>query len=81
MRSKGKLFWRSEWYSICSMHYEYNKDCRACNAGSWENVILTKISSFVFDHFPNLWIIWANRKYFNKHKKLIKSWFPNLNKK
>ena len=46
MRTKGKLCWKYEWYSICSQHQEYNKDCEICNHGSWHNVWKKNINKF-----------------------------------
>lgn len=60
MRSRGHLFWKQEWYSICSMHHDYKEDCHICNAGTWENIILIKISGWFHDHFYKLWFWYVN---------------------
>jgi|AntAceMinimDraft_16_1070373.scaffolds.fasta_scaffold16553_3 hypothetical protein len=60
IREKGKFFWKKRWYSICSIHYEYNKECPMCNAGTWSNVWGTAISSFFCDHLYKLWFWWVN---------------------
>jgi len=67
MREKGKFFWKKKWYSICSMHYEYNKDCNMCRTGVWKNVWSSNISEWIFDNFPNFWRWYVN---LNKYKRI-----------
>jgi len=50
--SKGKLFWKKEWYSICSRHYIYNRNCNLCQTGSWRNV----------------WVAWFDGWFYKKFK-------------
>ena len=46
--TKGKLWWKKEWYSICSRHQEYDKYCSICQCGTWENVWKLEISKIYF---------------------------------
>jgi hypothetical protein len=59
--SKGKLFWKKEWYSICSMHYLYNRNCELCRTGHWRNTWLAFIETFFYKVTPKLWMWWVNR--------------------
>ena len=59
--SRGRLWWREEWYSICSAHAEPAEGCEACSYGTWVNVIDASISKFFYRHSPRLWTWWANR--------------------
>jgi len=42
---KGWGLWKKEWYSICSQHQQYNKDCYICHYGTWENCWITYLRS------------------------------------
>lgn len=55
MRDKGILFWRERWFSICSAHQQYNKECSTCNVGTWTNVWLNNITSLIFKISPKLY--------------------------
>lgn len=55
MRDRGKYFNRERWVSICSAHRDYNKDCKTCNVGSWNNVWRMNIASFIYKRSPRLW--------------------------
>lgn len=35
MKTRGKFLNKQIWFSICSSHREYNKDCHLCNIGNW----------------------------------------------
>jgi hypothetical protein len=61
MRSRGKGINREVWFSFCSKHHTYNKDCHTCNIGNWERVIVYKLNSLVYNLFPSLWIWMRNR--------------------
>ncbi len=65
MKVKGKLWWKYKWYSFCSnSHFDlngYDKNCPACNSGSWINVWGNKISNIIYYLFPNLWRKWMNK--------------------
>ena len=49
MIKRGKFIFKETWYSICSMHQEYNDNCNMCNKGSWYNNILHNITNSNFD--------------------------------
>ena len=55
MRDKGKYFWKERWFSLCSTHQTYNKECRTCNVGTWENVWRTNIEKVIFTISPKLY--------------------------
>ena len=55
MRDKGKYFWKEKWFSICSTHQKYNKECNTCNVGTWENVWRTNIEKVIFTISPKLY--------------------------
>jgi hypothetical protein len=76
---RGKFFWKERWFSICSAHIDFNKDCKACNAGYWTNVWGWKISGVVSKLFPKFWIYWMNRPN-SKARKQIMELFPKLKK-
>jgi hypothetical protein len=61
LKTKGKLFWKKEWYSICSIHRQYKEDCGMCNTGHYVNVWMNKISNFIFRNFPELWRWYVKR--------------------
>ncbi len=65
-KSKGKFFWKYEWYSFCGIHREYNEFCRMCNAGSWVNVWKQSISNVIYRLSPNFWRWWMNSKIFKR---------------
>lgn len=60
MISRGKYWYKYHWYSICSIHRDYNKECRMCNAGHWVNVWRNYIDNIIYKISPKLW-----RKGFN----------------
>ena len=55
MRDKGRFFWRERWFSLCSAHQQYNKECKTCNVGMWENVWRNNIEKLVFIISPKLY--------------------------
>lgn len=60
--SRGRLWWREEWYSICSAHRQTDDSCSACSHGVWVNVVDAAITKFFYRHSPRLWTWWwANR--------------------
>lgn len=75
--TKGSLFWKQRWFSICSMHYKYKEDCHICNTGGWTNVWQWKIGSLIYKLTPNLWKWWMNRPN-SKARRQIMEWFPKL---
>lgn len=73
--TKGKFFWKSEWYSICSMHYEHNPLCDMCTTGHWRNVWIGRFSSIVYKIAPGFWVWFVNlppknKKFFDNFEKL-----------
>lgn len=61
MKTKGMLFWKKEWYSICSKHKNHKEDCLRCNTGYWINTWMNRVSNFIFKNFPDLWRWWVNK--------------------
>jgi hypothetical protein len=55
MRYKGKFLNKQVWYSICSQHYIPDEKCNMCNTGSWENIYIDKIGTFIYDISPKIW--------------------------
>lgn len=53
--TRGKLWYKYTWFSICSVHYEYDKNCKMCNAGSWVNNWANYIDSIIYNMSPKLW--------------------------
>lgn len=56
MEDTGKSFYRKRWVSICSAHQEYNKECKTCNKGTWNNVWMLNISKLIYKKAPKLWV-------------------------
>ena len=52
----GKLWWKKDWYSICSMHRIHRDDCIRCNTGEYINRWWHNISNIIFKYFPKFWI-------------------------
>jgi hypothetical protein len=57
---RGKGLKKQRWYSICSAHGNYNKDCNMCRTGSWENMRKLAIGGWFHDHIYWLWYFWVN---------------------
>lgn len=69
---------RQNWISICNRHsFYYRKDCDTCNAGTWNNVITSKIQHYFYNHHYNIWYWWVNRPN-GKTMKFLKKHFPNI---
>lgn len=60
LKTRGKLFYKQEWYSICSSHNYPEKDCECCNTGQWINVWKKRFGSAVYKLSPKIWRWWAN---------------------
>jgi len=60
--SKGHLFWRKEFYSMCSKHQINNPDCSLCKNGRWCNVWKQHVSHIIFMIAPELWRWWVNKR-------------------
>lgn len=58
----GKLWWKYRWFSFCSRHQIYDKDCNICQSGAWTNVWKWRIGGLIYDIFPKFWIWYVNRK-------------------
>lgn len=68
--SRGWGPWRQEFYSIFSGSQSIAEDVKH-EHGIWHNVWIQKISSFIYNRWPNLWRIWMNwepirRRYVHK---------------
>lgn len=61
MKDKGMLFWKKRWFSICSAHHSYQKDCKLCNAGSYYNAWSVKWSQLIYKLFPETWRWWKSK--------------------
>jgi hypothetical protein len=72
-KDQGKFFRKKRWFSICSKHRIYNKECDICQHGTWVNVWKNNISGYVYGITPRFWIWWVNfPKYalnFKKNKR------------
>jgi hypothetical protein len=79
MRAKGRFFWKKIWFSICSMHFDYNEECSMCRAGNWTNVWEWKIGGAIHDICPRLWRWWVNRPG-SKQRKQLEEIFPKFKK-
>lgn len=53
--TRGEGSNKEEWYSICSWHQEFNKDCDMCNCGKWVNVEQHEKDSEIWERNPNEW--------------------------
>lgn len=59
--TRGRWFWRQEFYSICSHHMGRTEPgCDLCNTGHWRNVRKRAVGHFIYQHWPNLWRWWVN---------------------
>ena len=67
MKSRGEGLNREEWYSVCSMHHDYDENCGACNVGSWINVHEHDIDSNLHDTDYEAWYEKANSKSLKFH--------------
>ena len=69
--------WKGEWYSICSIHREFNAACEMCNTGRWVNDELHELERWLYEHNADLWREWANRPE-SESRKFLEETFPNL---
>ena len=79
--SKGRGFFRKEFYSIHS-----GGPCKlavdgVCEHGQWVNVYAQTFSSGLFKLSPRLWRIWANRPMLNSRHQFLVKMFPGLDRK
>jgi hypothetical protein len=56
---KGFKLYR--WFSICSAHPWYDKECQQCQVGSWYFMPFYYVGRFFYWLSPGLWRLWANR--------------------
>jgi len=77
--TKGRLWWKRRWSSICSMHgWEGHQiECPACQAGSWTNIWKNKIGGVVYYISPKFWVWYMNRPNSKARKQIMKI-FPKL---
>lgn len=71
MKTRKKGIRKETWFSFCSKHREYDKNCPLCKEGRWSNNIKYKISSFIFDNFPKLWIYFVNLSWLKLLNKIL----------
>lgn len=76
--TRGRFFWRQEWCSLCSKHYDHDFDCANCQTGQWTSIYGRKVGHFVYRRWPGLWRWWANRRYFNRRMQWMATVFPNM---
>ena len=53
------------WISFCSVHHEYNPDCKMCNDGYWNNIFLLKLNLLLYKISPTIWKKIQNIKWKN----------------
>jgi len=90
---KNKKLYR--WFSICSIHREYDKDCNCCKCGKWVFMPKYYLTHFLLS-FPlsivtyPIWHLYRNRKsqkikwknsFTNKETGEKLNPFPNLREK
>ncbi len=67
----------SDWYSICSMHGEYQESCGLCNAGHWVSRVEQTRSHRLWMFSPWLWRQIANMRD-NPSADHLEELFPKL---
>ena len=60
MESKGRWFWRRDWYSVCSSHQRVRHDCARCRTGHWHYRWLRRIDGVIYQRYPRFWVWWHN---------------------
>lgn len=60
-RTRKKGIKKEVWFSICSRHPIYVKDCDMCNKGSWNNIVKYKTSCIIYRIFPSIWRWYVNK--------------------
>jgi hypothetical protein len=58
--TRGEGLKKETWYSICSRHGVYDKNCELCNTGSWQNDHKLAVEGWFHDHTYWLWVWWVN---------------------
>ena len=49
-----------KWFSICSIHREYNESCNLCSIGSWVFMPVYYVEHIVYKYVPFVWRYFAN---------------------
>jgi len=57
----GRFWNKKRWYSYCSAHQIYNKDCKICNGGHYVNIWKLKTNGLIHNISPRVWM-WFNNK-------------------
>lgn len=60
MKDIGKLWNKKRWFSFCSKHAEYDKNCLICQGGTWTNVWKHNIEKVIYKISPRFWMWWVN---------------------
>lgn len=55
IRTRGMLWWKEGWYSICSAHYHHDPQCNLCTKGVWLNSWQLKYNQILFKIDKGLW--------------------------
>lgn len=76
-RLRGKFFWKEEFYSICSRHFNWREDCPLCQKGEWINLWVHHVSSMVHDWAYPVWYWWVNRPN-SRSRRRLEELFPGL---
>ena len=58
--TRGEGLKKETWYSICSRHGIYDKNCPRCKIGSWQNDHKLAVEGWFHDHTYWLWYFWVN---------------------
>jgi hypothetical protein len=58
--TRGEGLKKETWYSICSRHGVYDKNCELCNTGSWQNDHKLAVEGWFYDNAYWLWHFWVN---------------------
>ena len=69
LESRGRFWWKKEWYSICSGHEpdETKDTCPRCLTGTWVNVWSHFFGHIFYTLLPSVWRWWVNLE-FNKKR-------------
>ena len=63
MRTRGKFIRKEVWYSICSIHGEYDEDCHMCKTGEWNNVVEIWFDGLLYKISYPLWFYKMNGEF------------------
>lgn len=62
MKTRGWGPFKQTFYSACSKHRVWNKDCNTCQKGRWYTNLTSKLSSILFKVSSGIWRVIRNRK-------------------